>query len=147
MGNKRQVFHSTIEGCVSQFWEDLDTIASDINDTLEAMPESFQSGNRYSVLDDAKSSFEAHSGDAPDVPEFLGSIKLDYLNDTRAREAVTYKVRRGNMCAMLQGAIDETKNKIENPDDEMSGDDLTEAEELVEKLEEVIIEIEGIQFD
>lgn len=145
MGSRVQEFTSTVGACISNFWSELGTLSEDLDESIGGMEEKLSNTSRYQNYEGSKAIID-NFDDEPDVPDFLADLKVVYTNDTRTRESATYNIRLDNMVAMLQGAVNATSAHLES-DKKITDEQRTDAEELVETLENVIAEMEGLSFD
>ncbi len=144
MAKDRQPFGGELEAVVNDGYAALDRLNVEIEDAMESMEEKMSGTQRYQDYEAANDCLADHL-EAPDVPEFLKSFAVDYVNDTRARESKTKVVQRNNAVAMIQGALDTVRTWIDLEKDDTT-DEFNQACEFAEVLEATVNEVEGLDF-
>jgi hypothetical protein len=99
-GNLRAAhFTATVDGLVSDAYGEFESLASELSDWYDALPESFQQGDKGSQLEDAKGILENLS--PPDVPPSVAELKVVYIP---AEDASSRADRCSDACGRLTAA-------------------------------------------
>ena len=127
---KRKQFTSPVGDLVDCAFGSFGDLAGEMGDWYDNLPESFQQGDKGSLLEDARSTLENLS--PPDVSERIGALPVYYL----PHKAISSRAsRRDDAVGRLQAVVD-ALSPVEDGEDA----------ELVDELENAIGEAEGVEF-
>ena len=133
-------FTTTVESLVADAFSEFESLAGELDDWYNNLPDSFQQGDKGQQLEEAKGNLENLS--APDVSEELGELKLVYVPSEKP--ASSRSARCVEACDMIRAAIDRL---AEVQDDEKAATEFKQAaEELASELENAIGDAESVEF-
>lgn len=166
---KSKVKHDKVVSTLSAAYSDMQSIRDELDDWYNNLPENFQSGDKGSAIEEAKSALDQNVDDEPTIPEKAADRDVSYF-EWGGR--IGRPKRRDNAVSMIDGAIeslseyrdelsaivyttcpkcgheltmddDSTKPELSEQDrDQLVG----ELDELIDKLENDKAEWEAVEF-
>jgi hypothetical protein len=126
---------TTIGDAVSNAMSEFESLSSELRDWYDNMPENLQGGSKGDMLQEAADRLEGFS--EPSVPEELGTIKLNVITDRRARSRSARCDEAVSLLNNVKGVLEEIEEGAKHYD---------KAQELIQELDEIIDEAEGVEF-
>lgn len=149
MAKKAQLFQkSTIAALVSDGFSELQTLAEELRDWYENLPENFKDGR--GDIDDAASALERLSEPSDCPSATVGAVQVEYL-PMKPKRHVSRAARRDQACYEMGLALEAAKAWVEAQDAEHGkpaeeGDDDADVDSWCDEVQEVIDEAEGVDF-
>ncbi len=133
----RKRFTSTVEDLVADAFSEFESLASEMQDWYDNLPESFQNGDKGSQLQDAQSALEDLQ--VPDVADFAKKIEVLHVPMLKCTSRAD---RCSEAVSMLRDVIEELQDK----DDVEHGDAEGDVSDLISDLESACDNAEGVEF-
>ena len=135
---------TTIGSAVSDACSELESLAGEMRDWYDNMPENFQNGDKGSMVDECANSLENVT--EPEVPEFLEGLPVTYNADRKARSRAA---RCGDCISMLEAVVEFLDGHLELYGEGLSEakqEERDEAESFRDEVQTIIDEIQGVEF-
>jgi len=135
-------------GCIEAGYNDLSELHNECQEIVDNASDGLSQTQRIQTLTEtADALYEADN--TPDVPEFLQDVEVTYTEDRRKSKSTSRASRRDEACQYLYAAIEGIEQWIEDHsgdgEDGLS-DEIQEAEELRDTVQELIDAAEGCEF-
>ncbi len=154
---KRDRFTTRLDDVVSNV-SNYSDLASELRDWYDNLPESFQQGDKGSMLDESASTLENIS--EPAVPDWAGAMAvycppmLDISSRADRRDAISHELQQAVDAideALTKGRFplkdDDEGNMYQlPPEDAEDTEQRDELQSLKDELENIISEAEGVEF-
>ena len=139
---------SSVSGLIDEGLQELQSLGEEMRSWYDNMPESFQNGDKGSMVDESASALENIATEV-DVPE-EGDVEVTHTHRPMKRKA-SRADRRDHAVGMLTAAkerLEELRDEqIEaevDPDDQ--GVDEVDYDSAIDELDNIIGEAEGVEF-
>ncbi len=136
-----QKYESTVEGAIDDAMSAFEELGSECREVCDNMPESLQSTDRYSTLDETANELEYLS--APDVPECVSGLTVTFSYKPQRR--MSRSDRRHEAIRTIEAAKDAAQEWL---DDEANAehDQRDEVETLVSEIDDIVGTAENVEF-
>jgi len=139
---KERHFTKTLDALVDDAYSIVDELQKELEDAYENMPEGLRGSSVGEARAEAASELESISGDQPDVPQLVSSLRIVHYPSLRQSSRGD---RADEAANMLRAAVKVVQKYLE------SGVKLKKAEakdvaEFVEQLEDHASQIDGVEF-
>ena len=141
----------TILDCIEAGYNDLSELYNECQEIVDNAPEGLSETERIQTLGETADALSS-ADSQPDVPEFLQDVEVIYTEDRRKSKSHSRASRRDEACTYLRTAIvgiDEWVEKMREhnePPSVIHSDQIQEAEELRDELQELLNAAEGCEF-
>ena len=137
---KREKYTTTIGELISDAYSEVESLAGEVRDWYDNLPESFQSGDKGDRLSEAADALENIS-DSTDLPQPVSDYKVVYYPSLDSSSRAD---RASDAAAMLRAAVEGIDDYIEDQGEKFKDDDGLEGTKG--ELENHADEIEGVEF-
>jgi hypothetical protein len=145
---------TTVGAAISDGFSELLTLGEEMREICDNTPENLQSSSKYEEREAAADALENLS--EPDVPESVADIAVNFSIMPHKRSYVSRSDRRHEAIQYLQAAIDvlnenveawrEAEKELVAADPDKTDPRISDAEELIEEVQEAIDEGEAVEF-
>jgi hypothetical protein len=139
---------TTVSAAVSDALSELQELGSEMREWFDNMSEGLQQTGKAETISCTADSLESVS--EPDVPECVAELEVTYFESVNRdkRRGPSRAVRCENAVAMLNAAKDavEAFTSSKGEGDGVDQDVISEVDQLVSDLDDVISEAEGCEF-
>lgn len=137
----------SVDSLIDDGYQIAEDLYNEVQEVYDNMPESLQSSDRGSRLEEAASSCEEVYNNKPEVPEIVASVQVVYLpsldassRSDRASDA------NGMMTTAAQAIRDFIEEKDGDEDEPLTEDQVSELNDLADQIESDADTIGGIDF-
>lgn len=132
MGLKLHETLTTLGSAISDGYATLQELRDEVREAYDNMPESLQSGERGSALDETASSLdnEVDGDPADELPEYYADVQITYGSNRRKRQSRSD--RRDQAVRMLEAAESRLQDLCADLEDQMVDDEENARGELDE---------------
>lgn len=131
---------TTVEAAMGDAISEFESLAGEMRDWYDNMPENLQSGSKGDSVGEAADTLEGIS--EVEVPDAIKDLKVEY---TERQQKTSRSARRDYACRLLQGAIDEAQSWM---DDEANAEheDFDAVGSFLDEAQSALDEAEGVDF-
>lgn len=131
-------FTTTVDELVNDAFSEFESLAGEMSDWYESLPDQFQQGDKGTAIEEAKDKLEELQ--APTVEKEIGKVPVYYVP---AVKIDSRSDRLSDSVSKLQAVVSTLEDKIGEPEPELDSDEIRE---LISELESAISTTEDVEF-
>lgn len=136
---------STVGALLTEAFGEVEDLANEMAEWRDNMPESLQGSDKYERVSECAEMLENQHSEDPGAPtDEVSSLPCSY-NESKKGKKSSRQMRLTNATAKMDAAREAMQQYFDElPDDE--AEENTDLKDLIEKIEEIVNELEQVDF-